>query len=1048
MQRVLDADGEVVTRGQRGIEQAWYRREIDIPADWSGRRVLLEFTMLQTHARVWIDGSGAGEIWFPGGRLDITQYVAAGDRQTLTMLVTARPLSRTATTFAAPEGDERGRARVNNKGIPGDVFLVSEPKQDALGDIHVITSTRQGTITLDSQLVDLSPGTRRLVATIFDDAGAVKELSSDPFDADMLRGGRWSFSSAWADAKRWDLDTPENTYRVVVRLYDDQSRLLDESLPIRFGFREFWIDGRDFYLNGTPVHLRSAAHGKCYFSGRSGFPGRLSEHVPQSQRVRVQRRDHLSLRFCAGTAGYLDAFFEAADETGVLTAFTLPHIKDFAYGLDDPKQQARYKARAEWLIRRAQNHPSIVFYTMNHNSTGYYGDQNPLKIDGKYDPAEAGALASWNTNNRRQAKIAVQIAERLDPSRVVYNHQSGNLGSMHTVNIYLNWAPPQERSDWLEHWATEGVKPVFFVEWGLPHISSWSSYRGPDFIWTTPALQQVWDSEFAAPYVGQSAYEMTSVKVKSMAHEEELWASGQPFAWSNLNRYLSQQADNYREIQALFASDNWRSHRTWGISAMLPWDQAGLWEWARQLETQENRAAYDNLKRPGIVPDVLPPGSQLIYRRIAGEFEPTVLGEAFLRWNQPLIGYIGGGPARVTEKGHNFVPGETVEKQLVILNDSRRRVICRYRWHVEPSETPSTGEVLVEPGTKQLVPIRFPMPAAQTGRQGASDCAIVASFDFGDGNVQSDTFALDAVQPVTDRPLQSNIAVFDPKGMTVALLEKLGVGFKQIDAAADLSPCDVLVLGREAVSPKGRLPDLAPVKDGLKVLVFEQTAEALSDRLGFRINVHGMRRAFVRTPSHPALAGLDQQQWHDWRGAATLTPPYLDVPEAETHDPTWEWCSFENTRVWRCGNNGNLASVLIEKPSRGSFLPLLDCGFDLQYCPLLEYREGLGRILFCQLDVTGRTVTDPAAERIVRNLLAYVGAVPHAEEPSCVLYRKWPGRAVVGAAWRVVQATGPPGFGLVCAAGARTGSRADGWTAYSGRERCQPVVPWSIAGRG
>ena len=95
----------------------------------------------------------------------------------------------------------------------------------------------------------------------------------------------------------------------------------------------------------------------------------------------------------------------------------------------------------------------------------------------------------------------------------------------------------------------------------------------------------------------------------------------------------------------------------------------------------------------------------------------------------------------------------------------------------------------------------------------------------------------------------------------------------------------MLVLGREAVSPNGRLPNLAPVKNGLKVLVFEQTAEALSDRLGFRINVHGMRTAFARTPSHPALAGLNPQQWHDWRGAATLTPPYLDVPDAETHDP-------------------------------------------------------------------------------------------------------------------------------------------------------------------
>ena len=25
--------------------------------------------------------------------------------------------------------------------------------------------------------------------------------------------------------------------------------------PERFGFREFWIDGRDFYLNGTRIFL-------------------------------------------------------------------------------------------------------------------------------------------------------------------------------------------------------------------------------------------------------------------------------------------------------------------------------------------------------------------------------------------------------------------------------------------------------------------------------------------------------------------------------------------------------------------------------------------------------------------------------------------------------------------------------------------------------------------------------------------------------------------------------------------------------------------------
>jgi hypothetical protein len=80
------------------------------------------------------------------------------------------------------------------------------------------------------------------------------------------------------------------------------------------------------------------------------------------------------------------------------------------------------------------------------------------------------------------------------------------------------------------------------------------------------------------------------------------------------------------------------------------------------------------------------------------------------------------------------------------------------------------------------------------------------------------------------------------------------------------------------------------------------------------------------------------------------------------------------TRPWRCGNRGNVASVLIEKPACGDFAALIDGGYSLQYSPLLEYHEGQGLVLFCQMDVTGRTEADPAAERLARNILAYASA--------------------------------------------------------------------------
>ena len=43
-------------------------------------------------------------------------------------------------------------------------------------------------------------------------------------------------------------------YGAEVSLVDPGGRVLDAFFPERFGFREFWIEGRDFYLNGTRFH--------------------------------------------------------------------------------------------------------------------------------------------------------------------------------------------------------------------------------------------------------------------------------------------------------------------------------------------------------------------------------------------------------------------------------------------------------------------------------------------------------------------------------------------------------------------------------------------------------------------------------------------------------------------------------------------------------------------------------------------------------------------------------------------------------------------------
>src|SRR5690606_10266324 len=148
---------------------------------------------------------------------------------------------------------------------------------------------------------------------------------------------------------------------------------------------------------------------------------------------------------------------------------------------------------------------------------------------------------------------------------------------------------------------------------------------------------------------------------------------------------------------------------------------------------------------------------------------------------------------------------------------------------------------------------------------------------------------------------------------------------------------------------------------GLKVIVFEQSSEVLERRLGFRVAEYGLRQVFRRIPDHPLLTGLRDEHLRDWRGDATLVPARRGGEARPRYGPTVRWCDIPVTRAWRCGNRGSVASVLIEKPARGDFRPVLDGGYALQYSPLMEHREGRGMVLFCQLDVTGRSEADPAA---------------------------------------------------------------------------------------
>jgi hypothetical protein len=343
-----------------------------------------------------------------------------------------------------------------------------------------------------------------------------------------------------------------------------------------------------------------------------------------------------------------------------------------------------------------------------------------------------------------------------------------------------------------------------------------------------------------------------------------------------------------------------------------------------------------------------------------------------MRNNRPLLVWIAGKPDRFTSKDHLFLPGETVEKQLIVINNSRVTTRAEATWALALPR-PSAGQthLVVETGQQTRVPLRVALPADLA----PGDYKLTGKVAFDTGEVQTDEFIIHVLPQRPPPRTETRIALFDPKGETGDLLRALGIRFQAVESTADLGALDVLVVGKGALTLDGPMPGIRRVRSGLRVLAFEQTAGVLEQRLGFRVTEYGLRNVFPRIPDHPALSGLLAENLRDWRGAATLLSPRLkyELNPKFNGAPTVTWCGMPVTRAWRCGNQGSVASVLIEKPARGDFLPVVDGGFSLQYTPLLEYREGMGVVIFCQLDVTGRTEREPAAERLAANLVEYVG---------------------------------------------------------------------------
>ena len=933
---IRDGSGKVVKewkgKGITGVERCWQEREFTIPAAWKGRKVVLEFYSILGKTEVYLDDQKLG---------DLSQYECA--------------------QFQLPEPVRFHGAyklTVLTDAIYDDVWLRSCPAAERIEDHYLTTSFRskQLRIRASGSLANAAQKDARVRVTVAEKEGLESPVKQFEAAANADEKGAWSVdaSNGWENPRPWSIEHP-NLYWFKVELLDGSGKALDATLAERFGFREFWINGGDFYLNDKPFHAYSDMIPAFKFN-------RLAAKTSRFVLENVRRWKELGLNACmmwgfGETSGKV--VFDVLDEVGYVTWTSAPDYGDYVEKPEDLQKKGPWEKRLTSVIKRYRHHPSLVMWDEGGGSQIW--DYCPGTLDGSRDPA-----VDWPAEMKGIIARYLRVAElfnRVDGTRPVIWHSSVAKPTPIVCTMgYLGFDMDlQERENWPLAWSKVRHKPLFNMEFGMPFERNWvtrdtrGSAKDPKPLFL----------EYSAMYFGDAFYRTESVEALPRLSGEK-----SPYYKMSLS---------FEQTKALFTKRTIQAWRTYGVN-MGPWGEQRLWYEPDSVYRYESKG--EDPRRPGATPDEY----KQIDEVVGDKLNP--IGEAGKEALTPLYVFIGG-DAHFTRKDHAFESGEEVLKHAVVVNDLEEPVTLSGKWQLvddarvaadDWSDVVLQGDlksVTVQPGRRALNDLVVSFKAPPVDKRKAFTLKVSMTADH-EGWL-ADQFSIE-VFPVHKGPVAAaaTILCFDPVGDTEILLNAAGLKFQKVQDLSQAKPGDLLVIGRHCLEKKEHRDMLtggldAAVADGLRVIVFEQAANNV---LGLNLEETSPRHTFIRAPGHPVFRGLEEADFVYWRGESDLIKAYADpldpyggkAPRARGGEEGYP------LRLWHWGNDNNVATYVIKKPQVGASRPLVDCGFDLLETPLLETARGKGRIVFCQLDVTNRYGRDPAATRLVDNLFAYLSS--------------------------------------------------------------------------
>jgi beta-galactosidase len=936
------------------LAQAWYQKQVKIPPEWEGRRILLSLERVSTDANLYINNQACGEVNWPYGAVDITSVVNPGEENNLSLLVRSIPDQDDKAIIMGPNEIYTTEATLASRGLIGEVRLLSIPQGAWISDVFVQPSTRKQQVQVNVELTDITQtGSVEITATMLDEQGKVEQefTAIKPVQAQALQTLNLVWD--WSNPRLWDVDRP-NLYTLRLQVKGEG---IEDTYDQSFGFREFWIQGKQFYLNGTEIRLRPVYHEDMWKPWTVGIPEVMDHMIDGYQSAGYNIAELWPWNHDErGRWHFRELFAERADLKGFPIMAPMLSISQLSRSGDWNKPHIRqlWEIRMVSELRRYRNHPSIMMWVTNPNYFGHNDDQNPLRIGVKLVRGTLGKIGDsrWRKLSPIGEKVT-KIIKKNDPIHSVVFHQGASVGEVYTLNSYLGMIPLQEREQWLSSWVEEGDMPYMVVELGTPlHTTMMRGRNGfKNAVRSEPLM-----TEFSAIYLGKEAYELESSEYRFKI--SALFLKDQEYENWHFNHELD-FAPAFQKLQNLFTTNTWRSWRTFGITGgMIPWHNGHGWEISNKgresikVELSGKRGSYLE-EVPRYLWNYLKPDSYVVHPG----------GDALLKNNASTLAWIGGMP-EFTTKDHSFKGGDKLEKQVVVINDTRDKKEFAFDWEV----TVNGERVVRGQDSGNIMAARtlfFPITATLPKVLGKKALEGKILLNSRIGSDRHDDIFHFRVFP--DRQLKTRtLTIFDPVGKTTQMFEQLGYSLMPWDGS---QVANVLVIGREVLSQGHKLPgDLENfVLNGGRVIVCTQNPQWIQKALNLRVAPHLSRRAFPVDESDEIFHGLNLQDLRDWRGSSTLLEAYPDTTDGSMiHSPTGSpWYG------WHWGNEGAISSASIEKPHLSSWRPILESEFDLAYTPLMELDYGQGRLIWSTLDLEDHVPIDAGATQLLEQIIEY-----------------------------------------------------------------------------